>query len=129
MAAIELYDQEIAEASTVQLSSQEGLGSDPEKLLAVSASDHLAHELSTLLQIATRIGSVPDVESLQWQLLGPIFNLAPADRGAILMFGGSADEIASVAAWDRVSGPGKAVNVSRTVDAKSGGGAGGSAGE
>ena len=115
LAAIKLYDQEIAEASTVQLSSQEGLGSDPEKLLAVPATDHLAHELSTLLQIATRIGSVPDVESLQWQLLGPIFNLAPADRGAILMFGDAPDEIASVAAWDRASGPGKAVNVSRTV--------------
>ena len=112
---LELYDQALADESTVQLPPQEAQAGDPEKVLAIPASDHLAHELGTLLHIATRIGSVPDVESLQWQLLGPIFDLVPADRGAILIFGSTPEEISSVAAWDRVSGPARAVNVSRTV--------------
>ena len=111
---VELYDQEIPGNSTVQL-PQEVLESDPEQLLAVPASDQLAHELATLLQLASRVGSVPDVESLQWQLLGPIFELVPADRGAILLFGSTPEELASVATWDRVSGPEKSVHVSRTV--------------
>jgi len=113
--AVELYDQELTQAATVQLPLDEALSNGPEKLLEAPASDRLTHELGTLLQIATRIGSVPDVESLAWQLLGPIFTLVPADRGAILIFGGTPEELASVAAWDRTSGPKHAVNVSRTV--------------
>ena len=112
---VELYDQSLGDESTVQLPPQEALAGDPEKVLEIPASDHLAHELGTLLHVATRIGSVPDVESLQWQLLGPIFDLVPADRGAILIFGSTPEEISSVAAWDRVSGPARVVNVSRTV--------------
>ncbi len=112
---VELYDQALADESTVQVPRQEALAGDPEKVLEIPASDHFAHELGTLLHIATRIGSVPDVESLQWQLLGPVFDLVPADRGAFLIFGSSPEDISSVAAWDRVSGPARAVYVSRTV--------------
>ena len=112
---VELYDQVLADESTVQLPPREAIPGDPEKVLEIPASDRLAHELGTLLHLATHISSVPDVESLQWQLLGPIFDLAPADRGAILIFGSTPEELSSVAAWDRVSGPARAVNVSRTV--------------
>jgi GAF domain-containing protein len=114
--SVELYDQAIADGSMLQLPPQEAHYDHPELLLGtIPASDRLAHELSTLLSVATRIGAVPDVESLQWQLLGPIFSLVPADRGAILIFGATPEEISSVAGWDRVSGPGHAVHVSRTV--------------
>jgi transcriptional regulator with GAF, ATPase, and Fis domain len=114
--SVELYDQAITDGSTVQLPPEESACQHPETLLGtIPASDQLAHELGTLLSVATRIGSVPDVESLQWQLLGPIFSLIPADRGAILIFGNTPDELSSVAGWDRVSGPGHAVHVSRTV--------------
>ena len=112
---VELYDQALAQESTLQLPLQDALCSDPGKLLGAPDSDRVAHELATLLHVATRIGAVPGVESLQWQLLGPIFDLVPADRGAILTFGRTPGEISSVAAWDRVSGPARAVNVSRAV--------------
>jgi len=115
-AAVKLYEEELASGSTVQFPLQEAVWSDPEKVLGtIPASDRMAQELGTLLRIAARIGSVPDVESLQWQLLGPIFNLVPADRGAILIFGSTSEDLASVAAWDRVSGPATEVKVSRTV--------------
>ncbi len=70
--------------------------------------------MNSLLKIATGIGGIRDQESLQWQLLGFIFDIVPAERGAVLL-GNQPDEFTSTAAWDRVRGPGHPVRVSRTV--------------
>ncbi|HEV3206681.1 MAG TPA: sigma 54-interacting transcriptional regulator, partial [Terriglobales bacterium] len=73
-----------------------------------------ARDLNSLLKIATGIGGIRDQESLQWQLLGFIFDVVPAERGAVLLCD-HPDEFTSTAAWDRVRGPGHPVRVSRTV--------------
>ena len=73
-----------------------------------------ARDLDALLKIATGIGHIRDCESLQWQLLGLIFDVVPADRGAVLLTE-NASEFDSVVAWDRVLGPAQPVRVSRTV--------------
>ncbi len=73
-----------------------------------------ARDLNSLLKIATGIGGIRDQESLQWQLLGFIFDVVPAERGAVLLCD-HPDEFTSTAAWDRVRGPGHPVQVSRTV--------------
>ena len=87
----------------------------PESLAALPQSARLDRALSTLLKISTAIGSIRDVESLQWQLLGMIFDVIPAERGAILLMDDSAAEISSPVAWDRVSGPDHPVHVSRSL--------------
>ncbi|PYX20889.1 MAG: sigma-54-dependent Fis family transcriptional regulator [Acidobacteria bacterium] len=74
----------------------------------------LARDLTALLNLAKHIGGIRDLESLQWQLLGFIFDVVPAERGAILLFE-HPDEFSSVIAWDRVRGPGCSVQVSRTI--------------
>lgn len=74
----------------------------------------IAEQMSSLLKIATGIGHIRDQESLQWQLLGLIFDLVPAERGAVLLFAGK-DELTSVIGWDRLQGPAHPVRVSRTV--------------
>ena len=74
----------------------------------------LACDLTALLNLAKHIGGIRDLESLQWQLLGFIFDVVPAERGAILLFE-HPDEFSSVIAWDRVRGPGCSVQVSRTI--------------
>jgi len=74
----------------------------------------VASDLSALLKIATGIGGIRDQDSLQWQLLGMIFDLVPAERGAVLLFDRTG-EFSSAVAWDRVRGPGHPVRVSRTV--------------
>lgn len=74
----------------------------------------IAEQMSSLLKIATGIGHIRDQESLQWQLLGLIFDLVPAERGAVLLFAGK-DEFTSVIGWDRLQGPAHPVRVSRTV--------------
>ncbi|HKS75283.1 MAG TPA: sigma 54-interacting transcriptional regulator [Terriglobales bacterium] len=73
-----------------------------------------ARDLNALLKIATGIGSIRDRESLQWQLLGLIFDVVPADRGAVVLTD-NANDFDSGVAWDRVLGPAHPVRVSRTV--------------
>src|SRR4029077_18084227 len=78
-------------------------------------SARLDRALSTLLKISTAIGTIRDVESLQWQLLGMIFDVLPAERRAILLLDDSPGETSSSVAWDRVSGPDHPVTVNRTL--------------
>ncbi len=73
-----------------------------------------SRDLNSLLKLATAIGGIRDQDSLQWQLLGFIFDVVPAERGAVLLCD-SSDEFTTVAAWDRVRGPGCPVRLSRTV--------------
>jgi transcriptional regulator with GAF, ATPase, and Fis domain len=87
----------------------------PQSLAALPQSARLDRALSTLLKISTAIGTIRDVESLQWQLLGMIFDVIPAERGAILLLDDSAAEASSSVAWDRVSGPDHPVTVNRTL--------------
>jgi transcriptional regulator with GAF, ATPase, and Fis domain len=75
----------------------------------------VARDLNTLLVIAKNISKLRDQESLAWELLGMIFDVVPADRGAILCFGDDPEQITWSAAWDRRRGPGTPVKVSRTI--------------
>lgn len=77
-------------------------------------NERLATALSTVLKIATHIGGIRDEGGLQWQLLGMLFDIVPAERGAILFFD-EAGEVTNSAAWDRLRGPEIPVRVSRTL--------------
>jgi transcriptional regulator with GAF, ATPase, and Fis domain len=112
---VQLDDTSSASGQEQQLRHDELLYLHPESLAALPQSARLDRALSTLLKISTAIGSIRDVESLQWQLLGMIFDVIPAERGAILTVDGSAAEVSSPVAWDRVSGPDHPVHVSRSL--------------
>jgi Nif-specific regulatory protein len=77
-------------------------------------SSRLARDLNSLLKIASGIGAIRDQESLQSQLLGLIFDVVPAERGAIVVFNAAGD-FHSAAGWDRMRGPAHPVRLSRTV--------------
>ena len=79
--------------------------------------DRTQRDLSTLIAIATHISSIRSLDSLQWQLLGMIFDVLPADRGAFLLCSKPGDEFTSVA-WNRHDGPAEPVVVSRTLTAQ-----------
>jgi transcriptional regulator with GAF, ATPase, and Fis domain len=72
-------------------------------------------DLNWLLKVATDIGIIRDPESLQWQLLGMVFDVAPAERAAILQLDPKSGQSESTVAWDRLSGPGEIFKVSRSV--------------
>jgi Nif-specific regulatory protein len=76
----------------------------------------MARDLSALMKISTTISSIRGLEELQRQLLELIFEVVPAQRGAILLAGESEEEgLAAVFGLDRRSGPSQAVRVSRTI--------------
>ncbi len=112
---VEFQDTAAFEGSPLMLRAEDSLYLQPEKTVAsLPSSERRARDLNSLLKIATGIGGIRDQESLQWQLLGFIFDVVPAERGAVLLCD-HPDEFTSTAAWDRVRGPGHPVRVSRTV--------------
>jgi Nif-specific regulatory protein len=103
------------EGSPLLLKAEDSLYLQPEKMVAtLPPTARQARDMNSLLKIATAIGGIRDQESLQWQLLGFVFDIVPAERGAVLLCD-HPDEFTSTAAWDRVRGPGHPVRVSRTV--------------
>jgi len=103
------------EGSPLLLKAEDSLYLQPEKIVATLApTARQARDMNSLVKIATAIGGIRDQESLQWQLLGFVFDVVPAERGAVLLCD-HPDEFTSTAAWDRVRGPGHPVRVSRTV--------------
>jgi transcriptional regulator with GAF, ATPase, and Fis domain len=112
---VRMSDDDAPNAKTPQLHPDELLSLQPQSLAALPKSARMARNLSVLLQISRAIGSLRDEESLPWQLLGLIFDVIPAERGAILLLEEDSQEVRSQAAWDRVSGPDHPVSVNRGV--------------
>src|SRR5271166_1810595 len=81
---------------------------------AFPGAGRLMADLNSLLKMATAIGSIRDRESLQWQLLGFVFDVVPAERGSVLFLDGQG-EVSSTTAWDRVQGPEQPVPVIQAV--------------
>jgi transcriptional regulator with GAF, ATPase, and Fis domain len=113
--AVQLDEDSAGGAQVEQLRPDELLYLHPDSLAALPQSERLARALSTLLKISTAIGSIRDVESLQWQLLGMIFDVIPAERGAVLLVEDTGEDAPSPVAWDRVAGPDHPVHVSRAL--------------
>jgi transcriptional regulator with GAF, ATPase, and Fis domain len=111
---LELDDTTVEEDVVASLRPEDSAYLHPERGSAHPKAERLAADLSTVLNIATHIGGIRDEGSLQWQLLGMLFDVVPAQRAAIL-FLDDAEEIATSAAWDRVHGPEVPVRVSRTL--------------
>ena len=103
------------EGSPLLLKAEDSLYLQPDKMVAtLPPTARQARDMNSLLKIATAIGGIRDQDSLQWQLLGFVFDVVPAERGAVLLCD-HPEEFTSTAAWDRVRGPGHPVRVSRTV--------------
>jgi Nif-specific regulatory protein len=114
LSSVQMDDTSSSPQHEQMLRHDELLYLHPESLAALPHSARLDRALSTLLKISTSIGSIRNVESLQWQLLGMIFDIIPAERGAILLLDDGA-ETSSPVAWDRVSGPDHPVHVKRSL--------------
>ena len=111
---LQLDDTTAEEDVVASLRPEDSSYLHPERASGQRKLERLAADLSTVLKIATHIGGIRDEGGLQWQLLGMLFDIVPAQRAAILFFD-SAGEIARSAAWDRLHGPEVPVRVSRTL--------------
>jgi transcriptional regulator with GAF, ATPase, and Fis domain len=114
--AVEVSETADLSGETVVLREKESIFLHPDLAVeSLGKTPRLAHDLQILLTIATGIGRIRDRESLEWQLLGMVLDLVPADRGAILHFGEDPQNFSSAVGWDRVRGPQYPVRVSRSV--------------
>jgi len=79
----------------------------------------MARDLSALMKVSTTINAIRGVEELQKTLLELLFEVVPAERGAILLIDpspqGEEKEFASVFGLDRRRGQDESISVSRTV--------------
>jgi Nif-specific regulatory protein len=79
----------------------------------------MARDLSALMKVSTTINAIRGVEQLQKTLLELLFEVVPAERGAILLTDpgpqGNASEFASVFGLYRAHGRDESIKVSRTV--------------
>ncbi len=75
----------------------------------------MTRDLSALIKISTTINSIRGLDNLLERLLDLLFEVVPAERGAILLTDESSFETSLVFGLDRVYGKDGAVNVSRTI--------------
>ena len=104
-------ENETPDVKVLEFHSNELLSLDADSLAALPQPARMARNLNALLQICRAIGSLRDEESLPWVLLGMIFDVIPAERGAILLLEEESHEVRSQVAWDRISGPDHPVHI------------------
>ena len=75
----------------------------------------MARDLSALMKVSTTVNAIRGLEELQKTLLELLFEVVPAERGAILLSNGNGLEDAAVFGLDRARGPDEAIKVSRTI--------------
>ena len=81
------YEDSLTQA-TAQVRPQDVLYLQPERVLKeLPASSRVARNLNALLKISRVVHSIRDLDQLRGQILDLIFEVVPAERGAILLDG------------------------------------------
>jgi transcriptional regulator with GAF, ATPase, and Fis domain len=110
------FDDGQLSAETKLIHPGEVLYLQPERLnLELPATSQVARNLNALLKISRIVHAIRDLEDLQTQLLTLIFEVVPAERGAILLADGVGPEFTSLYARARRPGHANVVQVSRTI--------------
>jgi len=112
---VEFEDSNLTHA-TAQIRPQDVLYLQPDRILSeLPATSRLARNLNVLLKISRIVHSIRDLDKLQDQILSSIFEVAPAERGAILLTGNDGHTFSSVFARHRDPRIERTVQVSRTI--------------
>ncbi|HKQ75952.1 MAG TPA: sigma 54-interacting transcriptional regulator [Blastocatellia bacterium] len=106
----------IGVTATTQPRSDDALYLHMEKALAAAAhSEGAASDIGALLRISLVISQIREVKALLRRLLELIFELIPAEQGAILLVDDAPGADILSASLDRTSGPDHEMRLSRTV--------------
>ncbi len=102
--------------ATAQLRPQDVLYLQPDRILKeLPPSSRVEQNLNALLKISRVVHAIRDLEQLQTQILDLIFDMAPAERGAILLDGTGDGQFGSVFARNRLPATAQPVRISRTI--------------
>ena len=82
---------------------------------ALPEMGRVARDLTAVFKISAVINSLRSLDALERKLLELIFEVVPAESGAILLVGDGPDRYSSIAGWDRRSGSDRPVSVSHSV--------------
>jgi Nif-specific regulatory protein len=108
-------DEPVRTSSKVELDEGGMVTGDTIRVRIEDTVYQMARDLSALMKISTKINSIRGLDELRQQLLELVFEVVPAQTGAILLAGDGTEEFASVFGWDRHSGANRTVRVSRTI--------------
>ncbi len=109
------FDDGLTQA-TAQIRPQDVACLHPDRILSeLPAASRLGRNLNALLKISRAVHSTSDLDRLQEQILELLFEVVPAERGAILLDGKGGDRFSSVFARHRTPETSEAVRVSRTI--------------
>ena len=110
---VHLDDSKVVTQPTKQMSHEALLHQTEQVWLQPHENERMGRDLAALLKIGSRINLLRHTKELEREILDSIFEVVPADRGAILMSEGQ-KEFASLYGRNRAA-EGKPVHISRTV--------------
>lgn len=102
--------------ATAQLSPRDVLYLQHDRILKeLPSAFRLGRDLSALLKISRLVHAIRDLDELQAKILDLIFEVIPAERGAILLESKSDGQFGAIFARHRLPGISKPVPISRTI--------------
>jgi len=104
-----------SKSSDVKLDEAQVISSSTVQIRFDEAIYQMTRDLSALMKISTTINSIRGLDNLLERLLELLFEVVPAQRGAILLTDESSFETSLVFGLDRARGKDAPVNVSRTI--------------
>jgi transcriptional regulator with GAF, ATPase, and Fis domain len=73
----------------------------------------MARDLATLFRISNVINSIRESEPLQCEVLRLIFEVIPAEKGAVVLLADVDEELGSICTWSRQLGAGQSIELQR----------------
>ena len=111
-----LHDGDLnSQSSQVQMDDRQMLSGSTVQIRFDDALYLMARDLSALMKVSTTINAVRGVGELQKRLLELLFEVVPAQHGAILLTDDDTIEAASVFGLDRTNGKDETITVSQTI--------------
>src|SRR6266851_4110036 len=111
-----LHDGDISsQSSQVRMDDRQMLSGSTVQVRFDDALYLMARDLSALMKISTTINAIRGVGELQKRLLELLFEVVPAQHGAILLTEDDTIEAASVFGLDRTNGKDETITVSQTI--------------
>jgi len=104
-----------SKSSDVRLDEAKVISSSTVQIRFDDAVYQMTRDLSALMKISTSINSIRGLDNILQRLLELLFEVVPAQRGAILLTNEGSFETSLVFGLDRAHGKNAAVNVSRTI--------------
>jgi len=113
---VEIGEQKWDLQSTTLLRIEDAIYLYPDKVLAaLPPTARMARDLNALLKVSTAISSITSVEQLEKRLVELLFEIIPAERGAILLASNESEDFGGIFGRSRLGSDEGAVQVSRTI--------------